>query len=84
MVNPRGTRSEGSQTFVSLTGSAAILCTGGLDMIRKEAWPFYITISGVRLCWELEPKGPNELDSRCKGLPGPVSRVMKEKKSAHS
>jgi len=29
---------------------------GGLDV---EAWPFYRTISGVRLCWELdEPKGP--------------------------
>ena len=28
-------------------------------MIRKEAWPFYRTSSGVRLCWELEePKGP--------------------------
>ena len=28
-------------------------------MIRKEAWSFYRTISGVRLCWELEePKGP--------------------------
>ena len=30
---------------------------------RKEAWSFYRTISGVRLCWELEepkgPKGPN-------------------------
>ena len=27
--------------------------------IRKEAWPFYRTSSGVRLCWELEePKGP--------------------------
>ena len=26
---------------------------------RKEAWPFYRTISGVHLCWELgEPKGP--------------------------
>jgi len=38
---------------------AAILCKGGLDVIRKEAWPFYRTISGVRLCWELEePKGP--------------------------
>ena len=23
-------------------------------MIRKEAWSFYKTISGVRLCWELE------------------------------
>ena len=30
-----------------------------LDAIRKEAWSFYRTISGVRLCWELEePKGP--------------------------
>ena len=28
-------------------------------MIRKEAWSFCRTISGVRLCWELEePKGP--------------------------
>ena len=28
-------------------------------MIRKEAWSFYRTISGVRLCWELEePQGP--------------------------
>ena len=42
-----------------LTGSAAILCTGGLDVIKKEAWSFYRTIAGVRLCWELEkPKGP--------------------------
>ena len=29
------------------------------DVIRKEAWSFYRTSSGVRLCWELEePKGP--------------------------
>ena len=28
-------------------------------MVRKEAWPFYRTISGVRLCWELEePQEP--------------------------
>jgi len=42
-------------------------------VIRKEARPFYRTISGVRLCWELEepkgPKGPKlevqfELDSQ--------------------
>ena len=34
--------------------------TGGPDVIRKEAWPFYRTIPGVRLCWELEePKGPD-------------------------
>ena len=26
---------------------------------QKEAWPFYRTISGVRLCWEREePEGP--------------------------
>ena len=31
-------------------------------MIRKEAWPFYSTISGVRRCWELEErKGPKGL-----------------------
>ena len=42
-----------------LAGSASILCTGGLHVIRKEAWPLYRTISCVRLCWELEePKGP--------------------------
>ena len=35
------------------------LYRGGLDVNRKEAWPFYRTSSGVRLCWELEePKGP--------------------------
>ena len=29
------------------------------DVIRKEAWSFYRTISGVRLYWGLEePKGP--------------------------
>ena len=28
-------------------------------MIRNEAWPFYRTSSGVRICWVLEePKGP--------------------------
>ena len=27
----------------------AILCTGGPDVIRKEAWPVHRTISGVRL-----------------------------------
>ena len=47
---------------ICIAGSAAILCTGGLDVIRKEAWPFYRTSSGVRLCWELEePKGPKRL-----------------------
>ena len=33
---------------------AVILCTGGPDVIRKGPWSFYRTISGVRLCWELE------------------------------
>ena len=28
--------------------------TGELDVIRKEAWPFYRMISSVRLCWEIE------------------------------
>ena len=43
----------------TLEPAAAILCSGGPDVIRKEAWSFYRTISGVRLCWELEePKGP--------------------------
>ena len=44
-----------------LAGSAAILCTGGPDVIPKEACSFYRTSSGVRLCWELEePKGPKK------------------------
>ena len=35
------------------------VCTGGPDVIRKEARFFYRTSSGVCLCWELEePKGP--------------------------
>ena len=43
----------------SKTGRSAILCTGELDVIQKEAWPFYRTSSGVHLCWELEePNGP--------------------------
>ena len=37
----------------------AILCTGGPDAIRKEAWSYYRTSSGVRLCWGLaESRGP--------------------------
>ena len=43
-------------------GQPRLTCVRGLDVIRKEAWPFYRTISGVRLCWELEePKGPKGL-----------------------
>ena len=38
------------------------VCTGGLDVIRKEAWSFYRTISGVRLRWDLEePEGPKNV-----------------------
>jgi len=38
----------------------------GPCVIRKEAWPFYRTISGVRLCWELEePKGPKGWATGC-------------------
>jgi len=29
-------------------------CIGGPDVIRKEAWPLYRIISGVRLSWKLE------------------------------
>ena len=33
------------------------------DVIRKKAWSYYRTISGVRLCWELEgPKAPKKKD----------------------
>ena len=42
-------------------GHFLLLCTGGPDVMRKEAWPFYRTSSGVRLCWELEePKRPKD------------------------
>ena len=42
------------------------LCAGGPDVIRKEAWPFYRTISGVRLCWELdEPEAPERSQAAC-------------------
>ena len=44
---------------------------GGPDVIRKEAWSFYRTISGVRLCWELEePKGPKGCPSTPELLDG--------------
>ena len=39
--------------------------TGRPDVIRKEAWPFYRTISGVRLCEELEkPEGHRSFSPR--------------------
>ena len=53
------------------------LCTGGLDVIRKEAWPFYRTISGVRLCWELEePKGPKGLGRDSRMLEGALTWTL--------
>ena len=43
-----------------------ILFTGGPDVLRKEAWSFYRTSSGVCLYWEVEvpkgPKGPKDLN----------------------
>ena len=53
-------------------------------MIRKEAWSFYRTSSGVRLCWELEepkgPKGPipySGISLIGKGIPlGPYRRPL--------
>ena len=44
------------------------LCTGGADVIRKEAWHFYRIISGVRLCWELEEPQVPDSGSICMGV----------------
>jgi len=53
--------------------SAVILCTGGRDVIRKEAWHFYRTSSGVRLCWELvEPKGSKGVGYESEGVARPA------------
>ena len=65
----------GESARLPLAGSAAILCTGGPDVIRKEAWSFYRTISGVRLWWELEePEGPkgHDRDQKIKEESRPV------------
>jgi len=53
---PPGPNSQPFEDTLS-AGSAAILCTGGLDVIRKEAWSFYRTISGVRPLGPLGPLG---------------------------
>jgi len=46
----------------TLEGTKHNSFSGGLDVIRKEVWPFYRTSSGVRLCWEVEdPEGPQGL-----------------------
>ena len=44
---------------------------GKATVIRKEAWPFYRTISGIRLYWVFEePKGPKGTEP-AKGPKGP-------------
>ena len=49
------------------------MCRQGLDVIQTEAWRFYRTLSGVRLCWELEePQGPEGPDKDSSHFPGRV------------
>ena len=53
---------KGYHTNAHLQDPGLKFCTGGPDVIQKQAWPFYRTISGARLCWELEEsKGPKRL-----------------------
>jgi len=41
-----------------------------------KAWPFYRTISGVRLCWELEePKGPKGVVAHVQTVAGEEHEV---------
>jgi len=53
---------------------------GGLNVIRKEAWLFCRTSSGVRLCWELEepkgPKGPKAARREPSALEGWILEVL--------
>ena len=58
-VRRRVTRAHNLSTTRARNLFTAILCTVGLDVIGKEAWPFYRTSFGVRQCGGLEePKGP--------------------------
>ena len=58
-IRTSGLSIENSFSSLRNTTGAAILCRGGPGVIRKEAWPFYRSVPGVRLCWELEePRGP--------------------------
>ena len=60
---------------------AVFHCTGGPDVIRNEAWSFYRTISGVRLCEELEePKGPKGPTLPTGGLLGARFRILPDTK----
>ena len=78
-AEPKGLKDMPDEGY-PLAGSAAILCTGGPDMIRREAWPFYRSIFGVRLCWELEePQAPTKSNHwvEYEGLvPPPQKRVV--------
>ena len=65
VAQPKGLQRNQPKRYICLQPVAAILCTGGPDVIKQEAWPFYRTNFGVRLCWELEePKGPTAVLSR--------------------
>ena len=61
MRTPEIVLSKGHASFrITVTRGRArlqevhLVCAGGRDVIRKEAWPFDRTISGVCLCWKLE------------------------------
>ena len=58
-------------------GTPEKACTGGADVIRKETWPFYGTISGVRLCWELEqPNGPEGQEPSLRNEPASGTKLL--------
>ena len=40
---------KGGRKFQNDKNCVDVWRSGGLDVIRKEAWPFYRKISGVRL-----------------------------------
>ena len=66
----------------TLSPAAAILCAGGPDVIRKEAWFFYRTISSVHLCWELaEPKGPKGVSALSEGIYLGIQGYLARKKT---
>ena len=55
--------------------SYSTFAPSSVDVIQKEAWPFYRTISGVRLYWVLEePKGPKgEVSGFFRNLPTTIT-----------
>jgi hypothetical protein len=72
-------RAGAGPTGANPAGSAAILCTGGLDVIRKEAWPFYRTRSGVRLRFVLEEPTGHEGAPPGEGKLGWLTVVLRTK-----